>query len=63
MTLAGHFWRLLQLSAVEADVTFGDLMEAGDDRKALAAGLRSAIVAARRPRRDPECPAYLVSEF
>jgi lyso-ornithine lipid O-acyltransferase len=54
MTLVGHFWRVLQLSAIEADVTFGELMEPGEDRKALAADLRSAIVAARRPRRDAE---------
>ncbi len=51
MTLVGHFWRVLQLPAIEADVTFGDLTEPGDDRKALAADLRSAIVAARLPRR------------
>jgi hypothetical protein len=49
MTLVGHFWRLLQLPAIEVDVTFGELMEPGDDRKALAADLRAAIIAARPP--------------
>jgi len=48
MTLAGHFWRLLQLRAIEAEVTFGGLLEPGEDRKTLAAELRAAIVAARR---------------
>lgn len=51
MTLGGHFWRLLQLPAIEADVTFGELTEPRDDRKAVAADLRAAIVAARRPQR------------
>ncbi len=51
MTLVGHFWKVLQLPAIGADVRFGALTEPGDDRKTLAADLRSAIVAARLPRR------------
>lgn len=64
MTLLGHVWRLLQLPAIDADVTFGDLTEPGDDRKALAADLRSAIVAATsgvrrgRPLGQPKPRAY-----
>lgn len=56
MTLPGHLWRLLQLPAIEADVTFGDLLEPSDDRKALAADLRAAIVAARRSNTRASAP-------
>jgi 1-acyl-sn-glycerol-3-phosphate acyltransferase len=59
MTLVGHCWRLLQLPAIEADVIFGDLIEPDDDRKALAADLRSAIVAARPPLRKSRSSTYV----
>ena len=43
MTFPGHLFRLLQLSEFEANVTFGLQPILNDDRRVLAAELRSAV--------------------
>jgi 1-acyl-sn-glycerol-3-phosphate acyltransferase len=49
MTFPGHFFRLLQLSAFEARLTFGAQPIINEDRRLLAAELWSAVSAQLRP--------------
>ncbi|MEW5976003.1 MAG: 1-acyl-sn-glycerol-3-phosphate acyltransferase [Acidobacteriota bacterium] len=43
MTFLSHFYRLLQLRSIEADLTFGSHSIRADNRKVLAASLHQAV--------------------
>lgn len=47
MRFAGHFWRLLGLRRIDADLRFAPRPVAGSDRKGLALEAHAAIVRAR----------------
>jgi 1-acyl-sn-glycerol-3-phosphate acyltransferase len=57
MTFGGHFWRLLGLRGIDAELRFAAPAVPGDDRKLLAAEVRARIVRARgaEPEGAAEC--------
>ena len=57
MTFPGHLFRLFTLGGLDATLTFGETPIAGDDRKALARDLHSAVGALFDPvtRAEEQC--------
>lgn len=61
MTLPPHLWRLMTLSQVQAEVSFGDRPVRAADRKALASELHARVAALFVPVRQETAPARTAS--
>jgi len=57
MTFPPHFWRLLTLPHVDAEVRWGETPVTGRDRKQLAARLHAQVAAAFVPLRQATVPS------